>query len=509
MRLLYPPFVPIPCGESRCRRVTAAQHRSLRKNALATSHHAQIDGRRNGKNPRTGGQPLEWHLAATYWKLNKYSTKTTKMMKTIGLTLTLITAVFGMAQTPEKITLEEAIRIAKENAFQVLAAKADAKKAGAVVSEARSVVLPQIGVNGSYTRFNKEGTAILNPMDPPIVTRPIDSKQIALTLAQSIDITGVYSLAISGALALKKASDYLVEAAMDRAEQSAKSAFLQILKSKELVEVANEQLENTKKQLDRATKRNKEGAAAKFDVIRFEAEVSSAEQLVIQSENGFKLTQAFFNQVLARDTGIPVEPIRPSGLPEVKKTMQDLIAFAKQERPDVRAAVKTVEYFVNFRKAQEKGNLPTLNLSANLTHNPDPGAFGGDKTTGSATAVLSFPIFEGGRTKAKVSQAKQEEEKSKIQLEQILLGVELEVRQAYLNVESTKKVIEAAQRNVALAKEALRLANVRYENGVNTTVEVSDANVQYVRARTAEINAIYDYWNAVADLQKAVSSEDI
>ena len=430
-------------------------------------------------------------------------------MRTTGILLSLTMATVAMAQVPEKITLEEAVQIARENAFSVLIAKADAKRAGSVVSEARAIVLPKIGINGSYTRFNKEQTVTFDPMEPPIVARPIDSKQIALSLVQSIDITGVYSLAISGALALKRASDFLVEAAMDDAEKAAKSAFLQILKSKELVDVANEQLDNTNKQLDQAKKRNKEGVAAKFDVIRFEAEVSSAEQLVIQSQNGFSLAQAFFNQVLARDTGKLVDPIRPKGLPEINKNMPELITRAKQERPEVRAAVQRVEYFVNFRRAQEKGNLPTFSVSANLTHNPDPGAFGGDKTTGSATAMISFPIFEGGVTKARVGQAKQDETKAKIQLEQILLGVELEVRQAFLNVESAKKVINAAQRNVLLAKETLRLANVRYENGVSTTLEVSDANVQFVRARTAEVNAIYDYWDAAAKLQKAVSSEDV
>lgn len=441
--------------------------------------------------------------------MNEYSTKWNETMRTIGILLSLIWATAAVAQTPQKITLDEAVRIARENAFSVLAAQADALRAGSVVKEAKASVLPRVGLNGTYTRFNKEGTAILDPMSPPIVTRPIDSKSIALTLAQNIDITGIYSLAISGAIALKRASEFLVEAAMDDAESAAKGAFLQILKAKELVDVANEQFDNTNKQLEQAKKRNNEGAVAKFDVIRFEADVSSAEQLVIQSKNGFALAQAFFNQVLARDTGILVEPVRPEGLPSVKATMSDLIARAKQDRPEVRAAVQRVAYFVNYRRAQEKGNLPTFNISANITHNPDPGAFGGDKTTGSATAVISFPIFEGGITKAKVGEAKQDEAKAKIQLDQILLGVELEVRQAFLNVESAKKVIDASQRNVAFAREALRLANVRYENGVNTTVEVSDANVQFVRARTAEVNAIYDYWDAVAKLQKAVSSEDI
>ena len=59
------------------------------------------------------------------------------------------------------------------------------------------------------------------------------------------------------------------------------------------------------------------------------------------------------------------------------------------------------------------------------------------------------------------------------------------------------------------AREALRIANVRYGAGVGTTVEISDAQVQFVNARTALVNATYAYWQAVSNLQLAVGSEEI
>jgi outer membrane protein TolC len=90
-----------------------------------------------------------------------------------------------------------------------------------------------------------------------------------------------------------------------------------------------------------------------------------------------------------------------------------------------------------------------------------------------------------------------------------VLAVEMEVREAFLSFENHQKVIETAQKNVELARETLRLANVRYAGGVAIPLEVSDANVQFVRARISLVNSVYDLWEAAARLQRATGSEDI
>jgi outer membrane protein TolC len=86
--------------------------------------------------------------------------------------------------------------------------------------------------------------------------------------------------------------------------------------------------------------------------------------------------------------------------------------------------------------------------------------------------------------------------------------VTLEVKQAYLNLQSAEQQIETAQKGLVAAREALRVANLRYQEGVGTPVEVSDANAQFVAARTAVVNAIYQYRIAVSNLQRAVGSEE-
>lgn len=421
--------------------------------------------------------------------------------------LVLISAMGAPAQDP--MTMEEAVAIARRNAFGVIAAQADVQGTDALIRQAQSATLPRLTFDASYTRFDREIAITFDPMSPPVVVRPIDSKSLQLNLTQTIDLFGSYRLAVSGARSLRSASLQQLDAAINDAAAEAKSAFLQVLQAQEFVAVAEEQLASTKEQLRVAEEQFAAGRVAKFDTIRFQAEVAAAEQMLIQAQNGVSIAQAAFNFALSRPTSTPVMLVAPKSLPTLTMSLEDMIELARESRPEVVAAANLVDYQSKVRQARQREGLPTLNVAANYTRDPDASGFGSTKDTTTASAFFSFPIFEGGLTRARVAQARQDEAKALNTLNQVTLAVELEVRQAYLTVESTKKVIDSTEKNLTVAAEALRLANLRYKEGIGTPLEVADATATYTRARTAHVNAIYDYWKAMAKLQRAVGKENI
>jgi outer membrane protein TolC len=188
--------------------------------------------------------------------------------------------------------------------------------------------------------------------------------------------------------------------------------------------------------------------------------------------------------------------------------VEQLIEKAKETRPELLAAQRRLDYQNRVRRAREKGNLPALNLSSGFTYDPEGSGLGAATDSLSATAQLSFPIFDGGLNRSLVRQARADEQSAKITLDQVTLGVSLEVRQAFLNVKSAEQQIQTSARALESARETLRVANLRYAEGVGTPVELSDANTQFVAARTAVVDAIYRYRIAVANLQRAVGSEE-
>jgi len=91
-------------------------------------------------------------------------------------------------------------------------------------------------------------------------------------------------------------------------------------------------------------------------------------------------------------------------------------------------------------------------------------------------------------------------------LDQIRQGISLEVRQAVLNILNAQERLAAAEKGVDQAREALRLANVRFEAGVSTAVEVSDAQVALTDAQTNLVNAMNDYRQALARYERAIGA---
>jgi outer membrane protein TolC len=423
--------------------------------------------------------------------------------------LLALAPIAGLGQETRPLTLDEAVRIAKQNAYEVLLAEQDVEFARGGVAQARSALLPKLNATASYTRFAKAISAQIDPKGDPIVIRPIDQKSIGLQLAQAVDIWGISGLALGGARALEAAAVAGVTAALNDVALRAKTTFMDVLRTDELLQVAEEKVVNVTEQLRVARVRNEAGQTARFDVIRFQAELSAAEQERINALNNALLAEAAFNLALARDVSTPAEVVPPAELEKVEATLEELTEKAKRTRPELIAAQRRLDFQNRFRRARQKGNLPALNVTGNFSFDPDATGFGGASDSLSATAALSFPIFDGGLNRALVKQARADEEKAKISLDQATLGVSLEVRQAYLNLQSAEQQIQTSARALESAREALRVATLRYQEGVGTPVELSDANTQFVAARTAVVDAIYRYRIAVANLQRAVGSEDI
>lgn len=419
----------------------------------------------------------------------------------------------AIAQQPEPgqrgMTLEDAVRTAQANAFAVHRAEADVERAKGARRQAIAQTLPNLTFDATYTRFTKEVTVQFDPMQPPIVVRPIDRSNLSLNLRQAVDVSGIFGLGIRGARAQVDAAQALLQAAMNDVALGAKVAFFDVFVASELVGVADERVANAQEALRVANARFEAGVVPRFDVLRFESELKAAEQERIQAGNGLELAKASFNHALSRDTGAPVLLAPPDTTPQDPPALEELIEVAKGARPEVLAAQHALTLQESIRRARERQLMPELNITATINRDPQARGFGSERDTISATAVLSVPLFDSGRVRSVVDQAKQDEEQARIALEQTKLAVELEVRQAWLAVVAAKQAVETVEKGVEFAREAHRLAQVRYSGGVGTPLEVSDATVALARARASYVNALYDYWKAYARLQRAVGKENL
>jgi outer membrane protein TolC len=119
-------------------------------------------------------------------------------------------------------------------------------------------------------------------------------------------------------------------------------------------------------------------------------------------------------------------------------------------------------------------------------------------------AMVSFPLFEGMRTKGRLVQERAKLRQFDFQKQDLLQTVELEVEQSILSLEDATEFVESQKENVRQAEEGLRLADVRYANDMATELDVLDARLALTQARNNYAQAVYNHMLARLALNKAM-----
>jgi len=120
---------------------------------------------------------------------------------------------------------------------------------------------------------------------------------------------------------------------------------------------------------------------------------------------------------------------------------------------------------------------------------------------------VSVPVFDSGVTKGRVEQARAAAGSAKAASAQTQLTIRLEVEQAYVSIENARKRLDSARAVVGQAEEGMRLARVRYENGVSAPIEVTDAQLALTVAQTKLVDSRHDLLLAYARLARAAADD--
>jgi len=419
------------------------------------------------------------------------------------------------AQTPAPITqgpltVEEAIAIAERNAFAVRLQQSNIERNRQRVAEARAGLGPTVGAGVNYTRFPEAITAnIGGPGTPPVVVQPIDNTTGTVTLNLPIDIAGNRGRLVRANRASLRASQTTLEATRNDTRLNVRQAYFNVLRSQAAVGVAEQAVRDAEERLAQARLLLQGEQIARIEVTRLEAQVTQANTDLIAARNTAQLQRNAFNLTLARPIETPVELVDVAELPPLQPEIDTIVRTAQTRRPEIRAFSDTLEALANIRRAQESSLNPSLNFSLSYQRNLNPGALGGQKEQTTGLLALNIPIFDSGATRARVRQARQDEEQARINLEQVTLGVSQEVRNAITNLTNAQSRLTNAQSQVRLAEEVYRIARVRQQAGEGTYVEVVDALTQLAQARNQVVAARYDYLTAFAQLQRAVGVDDV
>ena len=296
-----------------------------------------------------------------------------------------------------------------------------------------------------------------------------------------------------------------------------KQAYYVYLGTQEVVRVRRETVRSRELLVRQARGFYEVGTRARIDVARAEANLYTAQADLIAAENGVKIAWVTLRNAMGSPR-LPEQPVAADS-PEVELSMN--LAGARNIAFDSRTELKS---FDAQRKASDqliatarRGHLPDLLFDASYgrRHVSDQQVNGRTvntfplQPTWSVGLSLNIPIFDGFRTTNRVEETLHNYYNIRAQEEDRRQLIALEVEQSYLRVVELQERINATDSAAKAAKENLDLALGRYQVGVGSIIEVTDAETLYTDAQTTYIRTVYDYKIADAQLARAMGDSRV
>ena len=300
-----------------------------------------------------------------------------------------------------------------------------------------------------------------------------------------------------------ESSQYGVAEAYQAVKLSATDGFYSVLQADNVVTLSKESVERLQAHLKNVQAQYDVGVVAKVDVLRSEVELANAEQTLIKAENAYALAVANLNNVIGLPLNTELSVSEKLAYTEYNNPLENCITFAMANRPELFQAKASVESAKAGVKVARSGYMPQVAASASNTWTAHEWPGDEDENWGVGVNV-NLNVFDSGVTAAKVRAADANLYKAEETYRQTNDSVQLDVRNSYLNLREAEKRISTSKVAVDKAEEDYHIAQVRYQAGVGTNLDVMDAQVALTEAKNNYIQALYDYNTSKAELEKAM-----
>jgi outer membrane protein len=406
-------------------------------------------------------------------------------------------------------------RLALQNDSRFRSAQATYRADLERLPQARAALLPSINAQASATRNDVE-----TKTDSGIVSRPsgsatIDSNQFSLSLSQPLYNSALFAGLRQARAEVRRAEAQFAAAKQDLIVRVAES-YIGVLAALDNVDLNAAQKAANGRQLEVVEGRLEVGLATVTDVhqarARFELDVAGE----IEALNTLRDTRQGLREItgklitnvarLRKDTPL-IEPDPP----DVVKWVQTAIT----QNPTIVAARETSQVALEEIKRQRAGHYPTLDVVGTVTTTDDDASISGPGVQTDSSEIglqLNVPIYQGGRVSAAAREAGYRYGASQQDLETLRRSTERTTRGAFLGVVSGASRVRALRQSVIAAESAVEAKREGFEAGINTNLEVLDAQRDLFISATDLLRARYDYILNLLRLKQAaglLSEEDL
>jgi outer membrane protein TolC len=406
---------------------------------------------------------------------------------------------------PLSLSLKSTVERALQFNLGLLLQEASSDLAQGARWRALSDLLPKVSGSLGARRQVINLEAFGFPAPDPIVG-PFNTVDARIGLSQPIvDVRALFDARAAGASARAAAAG--VKSARELVVLVAVNLYLEAVTAASRIDVVKAQQETADQLAVQARDLKTAGLVAGLDVVRAEVEVQRLRQRRVAADNVFAKSLLHLGRAIGLPPGQVVrltDPIPYAPLAEV--TLEQALADAYAQRPDYVAARERLTAAEAAHRAATSELLPSLRFDA------DYGTIGQEWGTAHPTyavaATVRVPVFEGGRTQARRIETNAVIRQRRAELDDLRGRIDVEVREAMLDVTAAAQELTAADATVALATQALTQARDRFAAGVAGNLEVTQAQEALAAASDARLDVLYRHNLAKAALARAVGTAE-
>ncbi|MDQ1085851.1 MULTISPECIES: TolC family protein [unclassified Siphonobacter] len=405
----------------------------------------------------------------------------------------------GMLQAQTPMTLKEAVSIAIRNNLNVRQNELTVETSRNNLLQSKLALLPSAQANASQSL--NYGRSI-DPYTNGYVNQQLNASNFSLSASLILYNGLYYRNMIRQNDLLVKATEQDVQQAKDVITINTILAYLQVLSSEDQVNLATQQLEASKMQLERTAELVKAGNLAPSDEYTLGSQVANDQLSLVNAQGQLKLNRLTFWQTLnspQTPLDFTLERLAPEGEMGYETSATKIYESADQNLAVIKAAKYRVLSMEQLVRAQKGLLTPQLSLNSFIsTRYSSTASINyadqlGNNFNRNFSLDLSIPIFRSWLYKNRIQNAIVDKKKAEVQVYNAQVQVKQGIEQAYANLEVAKMRYEALENQVVSFTETLNAAESRFQAGTLNVVEYNIAKTNLDRAKLNQVQARYDY----------------
>ena len=453
-------------------------------------------------------------------------------------------------------TLKQAILTALQRNPTLLNAEQEIKRTKGVIIQVRAQALPQINANANFqwvdpnltgarvfgntsttsgfTPSPAASTGAASLMEglpsqvgdfraPLAAPTPVPVRNIEQSdISYAISVTGTQLIfngttfnQIRGTFFQRDSAYFAFRNVLDQLISTVKTQFYQIIVNRDLVSVNEENVRLLEAQLKDQQNRFEAGTVPRFNVLQADVQLHNQIPQLITAQNNLRISKLQLAKTLGLDfqrrrgDSPPLEVI--GDMPYIPRPIElaDAIEMGKQRRAFLKQARANVLNQLQQVRATAGQWLPNVTTTGGgeWVSSPINSSWHDISKGWTALVQASVPIWDSGAIAGQVIQQRALLSETKITYDDDVRQVELEIQQAYSNLQQNRELIQSQEKNVELADEALRLAKARLDAGAGVQLDVLNATVQLLKAQSTRLQALFGYNSSLAEFDRATGAQ--